>query len=84
MAIPLEVSCSAWRCRLCGYERYHRVAVMRRNGTRYETEFFACSQCSVMFLNPAQFNRFSTASVSLDLPAGVTPLQPRRAREPSP
>ncbi|MGH7867747.1 MAG: hypothetical protein ACREP9_09000, partial [Candidatus Dormibacteraceae bacterium] len=37
------------------FERYHRVSVMRKNGSRYETQFFSCGQCSVMFLNPTQF-----------------------------
>lgn len=62
MATPLPVSSGAWRCRICSYERFHRVAVTRKNGARYETEFFACSQCSVMFLNPTQFNMYSNAA----------------------
>lgn len=45
-----------WRCRLCGFKRYHRVAVLRKNGQRYETSFFACSGCAVMFLNDSTFN----------------------------
>lgn len=53
--------------------------MVRKNGTRYETEFFACSQCSVMFLNPAQFNTFSTASPNVEFPPIVTPLRKRRA-----
>ena len=40
MSTPVPVSNSAWRCRICAYERYYRVAVMRKNGTRYETQFF--------------------------------------------
>jgi hypothetical protein len=28
----------AWRRRLCGFERFHRVAVMKRNNVRYENE----------------------------------------------
>jgi hypothetical protein len=43
-----------WRCRVCGFERYHRVAVLKKNGQRYETAFFACSGCSVMFLNDSK------------------------------
>lgn len=45
-----------WRCRICGCERYHRVSVLRKNGARYETAFFACNGCTVMFLNDRQFD----------------------------
>jgi hypothetical protein len=31
------------------FDRYHRVSVLRKNGTRYETAFFACCGCSVFF-----------------------------------
>jgi hypothetical protein len=47
---------SQWRCRICRFERYHQVSVLRKDGSRYETSFYACSACSVMFLNPANFN----------------------------
>jgi len=53
---------SKWRCRVCGFDRSHRVTVLRKSGARYETPFSACSQCSVMFLNPAQFDANSTAA----------------------
>ena len=62
-----------WRCRLCGCERFHRVAVMRKNGTRYETSFFACSGCSVMFLNDRQFDAAGNPQVGLT--ANVMPLR---------
>lgn len=55
---------------------------MRKNRTRYETEFFACSQCSVMFLNPAQFNTYSTAAPDIEFPPIVTPLRKRRQHNP--
>ena len=80
MHAAMSVSSSAWRCRLCGFERYHRVCVMRRNGSRYETEFFACSQCSVMFLNPHQFNALGHAAPGVELPPSITPL--RRTSKP--
>ena len=70
---------SQWRCRICGFDRYHRVSVLRKNGTRYETEFHACSQCSVMLLSPAQFDANSIASPNVEAPAAVvTPLHRRR------
>jgi hypothetical protein len=74
MSVSLPVSVGAWRCRLCRCERYHRVSVIKRNGARYETAFFACSQCSVMFLNPTRFNALSQAIASIGLPPVVTPI----------
>lgn len=53
---------------------------MRKNVSRYETEFFACSQCSVMFLNPAQFNMYSTAAPNVELPPIVTPMRKHRSK----
>jgi hypothetical protein len=71
----MTVSTSQWRCRVCGFERYHRVSVPRKNGVRYETSFFACSQCSVMFLTPRQFDVHSTANPNIEVPPTVTPLR---------
>ena len=31
------------------------MTVKRKNGALYTTAFYACSRCSVMFLNPEQF-----------------------------
>lgn len=64
-----------WRCRPCGFSKYHRVAVLK-NGQRYETAFFACSGCSVMFLNDSTFNALHpiTAEVAV---AAVVPLRRR-------
>jgi hypothetical protein len=68
-----------WRCRICGFDRYHRVSVLRKNGSRYETEFHACSQCSVMFLSPAHFDENSQASANIEVsPTVITPLRRRR------
>lgn len=70
---------SQWRCRLCGFDRYHRVTVLRRNGVRYETPFSACSQCAVMFLNATQFDANGSANPNVEMPPVVTPLRrPRR------
>ena len=70
---------SQWRCRLCGFDRYHRVAVLRKNGSRYETSFHACSGCSVMFLNAAQFDANSIAAPDVEAPpAVVMPMRQRR------
>lgn len=66
-----------WRCRVCGFERYHRVAVIKPNGKRYETSFFACSGCSVMFLNDTTFNAWHVIAADVELP-NVTPMRRRR------
>jgi hypothetical protein len=68
---------SQWRCRICGFNRFYRVTVLRKTGVRYETPFNACSQCSVMFTNPSQFDANSTASPGVELPPIVTPLRRR-------
>jgi hypothetical protein len=68
-----------WRCRLCGFTKYHRVAVLRKNGQRYETSFFSCSGCSVMFKNDTTFNGLHTGATDVDVAAVVTPMR-RRGR----
>ena len=51
-----------WRCRICSFDRWHIVTVKRKNGALYTTSFYSCSRCSVMFLNPEQFNAFGNAA----------------------
>jgi hypothetical protein len=69
---------SQWKCRLCGFDRYHRVSVLRKNGARYETPFLACSRCSVMFLNATQFDANSTVNPNVEAPPTVvTPMRRR-------
>jgi len=64
---------------MCDYDRYHRVTVLRKNGSRYETSFYACSKCSVMFLNPAQWSALGEAPVNIEAPPSVVaPLRRRR------
>jgi hypothetical protein len=76
---PMTPASSQWRCRICNFERYHRVSVLRKNGTRYETSFHACSQCSVMFLNPAQWNANGSEHPNVEAPPSVvTPMRRRR------
>ncbi len=67
-----------WRCRVCGFERYHRVAVLKKNGQRYETSFLACSGCSVMFLNDTTFNALHPIAADVEPPAIVTAIPRRR------
>ena len=54
-----------------GFDRCHRVAVLRTSGTRYEKPFFA--------LNDTTFNARHTIAPELEPPAIVTPL-PETAR----
>jgi hypothetical protein len=67
-----------WRCRLCGFDRFHCASVLRESGARYETPFSACSQCSVVFLSAAQFDANSTAPANVEIPPMVTPMRRRR------
>ena len=60
-----------WRCRICNFERYHQVSVPRKDGSRYLTSFYACSLCSVMFLNPAQWSADSAAAANIEAPPTV-------------
>jgi hypothetical protein len=69
---------SQWQCRLCGFDRFHRVSVLRKTGVRYETPFLACSGCSVMFINPSQFDTNSSAAPNVEMPPIVTELRRRR------
>ena len=70
-------STGQWRCRICAFERWHVVTVKRRDGALYTTSFYACSGCSVMFLNPDQFNVLGDAPPNIELPT-VVPLRARR------
>ena len=69
---------SQWRCRICGFDRYYRVTVLRKTGARYETPFLACSQCSVMFTNASQFDANSTANPGVEFPPIVTLTRRKR------
>jgi hypothetical protein len=53
------------------------VTVKRKNGALYTTSFYACSRCSVMFLNPEQFNAFGVAAPNIEMPT-VIALPARR------
>jgi hypothetical protein len=69
-----------WRCRICKFERYHQVSVVRKDGSRYITSFYACSQCSVMFLTPEQWcEGGNQPMVNVEAPPDiVTPMRRRR------
>lgn len=44
----------------------------RTNGSFYTTTFYACSGCSVMFLNPEAFNALGDAAPNVELPRVVS------------
>ena len=44
-----------FQCPICGSPSYQRVVIERRKGKRYETQFFECLGCSVMFREPELF-----------------------------
>ena len=75
---PTLRAMAQWKCKLCGFERYHAVAVLRKDGSRYVTSFLACSGCSVMFLNATTFNAWHERSAEVDVGAVVTPMRRRR------
>jgi hypothetical protein len=45
--------------------------VKRKNGALYTTSFYACSGCSVMMLNPEQFNALGDAAPNIEMPTVV-------------
>ena len=61
-----------WRCRICSFDCWHIVSVKRKNGALYTTSFYACSRCSVMFLNPEQFNAFGDAAPNVEMPTVIS------------
>jgi hypothetical protein len=66
-----------WQCRNCDFDRWHVVSVKRKNGALYTTSFYACSGCSVMFLNPDQFSALGNAAPNIEMPT-VMSLPARR------
>ena len=41
------------------------MALPQLNGALYTTSFYACSGCSVMFLNPDQFSALGSAAPNI-------------------
>ena len=46
----------AFRCQLCGSGFFRPVVVPRADGSHYQTSFYECAGCSVMFVDPRAFN----------------------------
>jgi hypothetical protein len=74
---PMGRTTGQWCCRVWGFDRWHIVTVKRKNGALYTTSFYACSGCSVMMLNPEQFNAHGDAAPNIEMPR-VVALRPRR------
>lgn len=59
-----------WKRRLCAFGRYDRVAV--RSG------LYACSGCSVMFLNDSMCDGWHTVAPDVAMADVVAPIRMRR------
>jgi hypothetical protein len=46
----------AFRCQLCGSGLFRPIVVPRSGGSHYQTSFYECAGCSVMFIDPRAFN----------------------------
>jgi hypothetical protein len=57
-----------FRCPICRSQRYEPVVVRARTGKPYQTEFYECSGCSVMFRDPPKFTRFEPHAASTAAP----------------
>ena len=68
-----------WRCRVCGFERYFGVSVVKHSGVRYYTSFYSCRGCSMMFTNPEQFNAIGQCNPNVEAPPDVV-IPMRRQR----
>src|ERR1039458_5473533 len=50
------MSSRAFRCSLCGGGFFRSVVVPRPDGSKYESSFYECAGCSVVFVDPSAFN----------------------------
>ena len=48
------------------------MALPQLNGALYTTSFYACSGCSVMFLNPDQFSALGSAAPNIEMPTVIS------------
>jgi hypothetical protein len=61
-----------FECRLCHYDRYRQIVVLRPKGP-YQTPFFACQKCGVMFDDPKNFS-----ATPLNTVTNVATRKPKR------
>src|SRR5687768_7575060 len=59
---PTTMSWLQFKCPVCGCPEFQRVVVPKSRGAPYETEFYHCLGCSVMFLEPELFTAARTFS----------------------
>jgi hypothetical protein len=45
----------SFECRVCQHDRYRQIVVLRPKGP-YQTPFFACMKCGVMFTDAEAFS----------------------------
>jgi hypothetical protein len=67
---------AGWRCPICTADSYLRTVVAGRNGHPYETEFYECSGCSLMFRHPGRFARLGVV-----IRRWASDVEPRTLRE---
>jgi len=67
---------SGWRCPLCNATTYSQIEISRQGGSRYRTEFYECTGCTVMFRHPARFTR-----LGLPVRRWAADVEPRSLRE---
>jgi hypothetical protein len=48
---------SGWQCPICDAKSYDKVIVSKPNGMSYQTEFYECKGCTIMFRHPGRFTR---------------------------
>lgn len=65
-------------CRICLSREYERVVVKRRDGKPYDTAFYACMGCTVMFGDP---ERYTSPPPQPKVTRVDAPISFRRSRE---
>ncbi len=51
-----------FRCPICEFDAYCRVIVIRKDYSRYVTDFYKCGGCQVVFINPRTFSATAEAA----------------------
>jgi hypothetical protein len=67
-----------FKCPLCSSTKYVEVRVRKKNGHWYQTEFFQCFHCTVMFHDPQAFSRSSSEQMSAEALRGYGPHIPKK------
>ena len=70
-----------FRCPLCGSDTFAAVEIVLRNGTRFEADFYHCTDCSLHFVHPERFMHADGAPVRAQRPPA--PGFPRLSKVPA-